>query len=311
MSMKHVKLGLLVVLVGAFGYRALAWQAARDERYAGRPLPAGVEVVRNVVYGNGGGRPLRLDILRPSDPDKSARPVIVYIHGGGWSGGSKAGAPPLLAELALRGYYCATIEYRLSQEARFPAQIQDCKTAIRFLRSKAKELGIDPNRIGVWGHSAGGHLAAMLGTTGDIKTFDTGSDWPQFSSRVQAVLDCFGPTDFARMADFPSRIDHNSAQSPESRLLGGPVAEKKAEVRAANPITYVSKDDSPFLIMHGDSDMLVPLNQSQLLFDALKKAGVDCSLHVIKGGGHGFGGKEIDRLTIEFFERTLKARKPD
>jgi acetyl esterase/lipase len=295
----------VVGIIGLLCFHAWATQIPPEERYAGRPLPPGVVVVRDVVYGKGGGRPLRLDILRLKAPAISPRPVVVYVHGGGWSGGSKAGAPPLLAELARRGYFCATIEYRLSQEARFPAQIQDCKAAIRFLRSHAKEYSIDPDRIGVWGHSAGGHLATLLGTAGDVKAFEGDGGSPEFSSRVQAVLDCFGPTDFARMADFPSRIDHNSPRSPEARLIGGPVQEKKAEVRAANPITFVSKDDPPFLIMHGDKDMIVPLNQSQLLLDALKKAGVQASLHIVKGGGHGFAGKEIDDLTIGFFDRVL------
>jgi acetyl esterase/lipase len=306
MLAKHSRSGWLILLAVLFGYQAYAWQTSAEERYGGRPLPPGVEVVRDVVYGKGGGRSLTLDILRLKESAKASQPVVVYVHGGGWSGGSKAGAPPLLAALAQRGYFCATIDYRLSQEARFPAQIEDCKCAIRFLRSRAREYNLNPDRIGVWGHSAGGHLVALLGTTGDVKDLEGDGGSPKVSSRVQAVLDCFGPTDFARMADFPSRIDHNSSNSPESRLVGGPVQQKKEEVRRANPITYVTKDDPPFLIMHGDQDPLVPLNQSQLLLDALKKAGVDASLHVVKGGGHGFGSKQIDEMTLAFFDRTLK-----
>lgn len=273
-------------------------------------LPQGTpeaDVVRDVEYGTGGGRGLKMHLVKPKSPPKDPMPVVVYIHGGGWRAGNRdAGVRPL-SRLASRGYFGATIEYRLSGEARFPAQIEDCKAAIRFLRSKAKEYGIDPDRIGVWGPSAGGHLVALLGTSGDVKELEGKGGAAEFSSRAQAVVDWFGPTDFLKMGK--NKIDHDAANSPESLLVGGPIQENKEKVAAANPITYVSKDDPPFLIMHGDKDDLVPLGQSELLHAALQKAGVESKLHVVPGAGHGFGGRELDAMVDEFLDRHLKGKK--
>lgn len=265
------------------------------------------DVVRDVEYGTGGGRPLKMHLVKPKSAPKEPMPVVVYIHGGAWRGGNRdAGVRPL-SRLAQRGYFGATIEYRLSGEARFPAQIEDCKAAIRFLRSKAREFGIDPDRIAAWGPSAGGHLAALLGTSGDAKDLDGKGGSGDASSRVQAVVDWFGPTDFLQMGK--NKIDHDAPNSPESLLVGGPIQENKDKVAAANPITYVSKDDPPFLIMHGDQDDLVPLSQSEHLLAALRKAGVDSTLHVVKGAGHGFGGRELDARVDEFLDKHLKGKK--
>ncbi len=270
------------------------------------PLPPDVELIRDVEYGTGGGRPLKMHVLRPKSPPKDAMPVVVWIHGGAWRAGNKDSGIGNLARFARRGYFCASIEYRLSQEAIFPAQIEDCKCAIRFLRAKAKEYNLDPNRIGVWGSSAGGHLVALLGTSGDVKELEGKGGWQEFSSRVNAVCDFFGPTDFLKMKDFPSNIDRNSPHCPEALLVGGPLEQNKDKVAKANPITYITKDDPPFLIMHGDKDPIVPFNQSELLYEALKKAGVDVTFHTVKGGGHGFGGPEIQRMVDEFFDKHLK-----
>jgi acetyl esterase/lipase len=137
---------------------------------------------------------------KPTSPAVKPMPVIVWIHGGAWIGGSKDSGIPLLLPFAKRGYFCASISYRFSKEAKFPAQIEDCKCAIRFLRAKAKEFNIDTERIGVWGESAGGHLAAMLGTAGDVKEFEGSGGWEGFSSRVSAVCDWFGPSDLLGQA---------------------------------------------------------------------------------------------------------------
>jgi acetyl esterase/lipase len=283
-----------------------AGEPAQRERPArGRVIPDDLELLRDVEFGKGGERTLKLDILRPKKAPAEPMPVIVYIHGGAWRAGSKNDMPGLCFPLAREGYLCASVEYRLSQEAIFPAQIEDCKCAIRFLRANAKQYGVNPDRIGVWGHSAGGHLVALLGTAGDVKELEGKGGWPDQSSRVQAVVDCFGPTDFTQMGNGP-QIAHNTPNSPESLLIGGPVQENKDKAAKANPITYVTKDDPPFLIMHGDKDPLVPLSQSEILSEALKKAGVDATLHVVKGGGHGFGGREIDEMTKAFFDKHLK-----
>lgn len=209
-----------------------------------------------------------------------------------------------------RGYAVASLNYRLSGHAAFPAQIEDCKAAIRWLRAHAKEYGLDPERFGVWGSSAGGHLVALLGTSGGEKSFDVGPS-AGVSSRVQAVCDYYGPTDLMRMDEKAApgaRMRHNDPESPESKLLGGPVQENKEKAARANPITYVAAGMPPFLIVHGDSDPVVAFNQSELLFDALKQAGGSVHLHCIKGAGHGqgFGGKEVGEMVSAFFERTLK-----
>jgi acetyl esterase/lipase len=266
----------------------------------------GVKAMRDLEYANVGGRSLRLDLYLPEKSD-GPLPLIVWIHGGAWQAGNKSGTPAL--PFVRRGYAVASIDYRLSQDAIFPAQIEDCKAAIRWLRAHAKEHGIDPAHIGVWGSSAGGHLVALLGTSGDVKELEGAAGNLDQSSRVQAVCDWFGPTDFCQMAAHAipgSKLVHNDPKSPESRLIGGPIQENKDKVARANPITYVSKDDPPFLIMHGDRDNLVPHHQSVLLNEALKKAGVDVTFKTVEGAGHGFGGPENTKMVEEFFDRTLK-----
>jgi dipeptidyl aminopeptidase/acylaminoacyl peptidase len=175
-------------------------------------------------------------------------------------------------------------------------------TAIRWLRAHASENGIDPNHIGVWGASAGGHLVALLGTTGDVRDFDTGEN-SGVSSRVQAVCDWCGPTDFTK------NPEADTPDSPIVRLLGGPIAKNIEKAQSANPIHYITKDDPPFLIVHGDKDPVVPLEQSQLLADALQKAGVHVKLQVLPGAGHGgpeFQTQEEREKLFFFFLKNLK-----
>ena len=291
------------------GLEIPAWskQQLRRALGGGRPerrIPPDVRFLQDLEYVPGGHERQKLDLYLPKDTDESDRPpLIVWIHGGAWLGGSKDRCPAL--RFLRKGYAVAGINYRLSQHAIFPAQIEDCKAAIRWLRANSKEHNLDPKRIGVWGSSAGGHLVALLGTTGNIKEFDKGQNL-KFSSRVQAVCDFFGPTDFTKMSSFPTKMKHDAPDSPEAKLVGGPVQECKEACRRANPITYVTKDDPPFLIMHGDKDPLVPHNQSELLFEALKKAGVQVKLHTVKGGGHGFSGPDIDKIVDDFFDKQLK-----
>lgn len=275
----------------------------------GRPaqVPDDVELVRDVEFGKGGERALKLHLLKPKSPPKDPLPAVIFVYGGGWKAGNREAGIRPLARLVGKGYVGASIEYRLSQEAKFPAQIEDCKCAIRFLRAKAKEYGIDPDRIGVWGPSAGGHLAALLGTSGGVKELEGSGGWADQSSRVQAVVDWFGPTDFLKMGK--NKIDHDAATSPESQLIGGAIQENQEKVAKANPITYVTKDDPPFLIMHGDKDDLVPLSQSEMLQEALQKAGVESTLHVVQGAGHGFGGPELMAKIDAFFDKHLKPKK--
>jgi len=279
----------------------------RPPRAQMQRVPEGVEAHRNIEYAQPNDTPLLLDLYVLKGATRPL-PLIVWIHGGAWRGGSKDRCPAL--RFSERGYVVASINYRLSQKAIFPAQIEDCKAAIRWLRANTAKYRIDPRRIGVWGSSAGGHLVALLGTSGDVKDLEgtVGGNLDQ-SSRVQAVCDFFGPTDFLQMDAHMiegSRLVHDSPESPESRLVGGPIQENKEEVSRADPITYVTEDDPPFLIMHGDRDPLVPLHQSELLNGALKKVNVDATFHVVKGAGHGFGGPEISRMVDQFFDKHLK-----
>jgi acetyl esterase/lipase len=289
------------------GLLALVVTAIAPMAWAGQPVPEAskMTLLRNAEYVPGGHERQKLDLYLPKEADPSRkRPLLVWIHGGAWLGGSKERPPAL--RFVEKGYAVASINYRLSQHAIFPAQIEDCKAAIRWLRTNAVKYGYDPNRIGVWGASAGGHLVALLGTTGDIKEFDVGPN-ANVSSRVQVVCDFFGPTDFTKMSGFPSTMKHDAPDSPEAKLVGGSVQENKDKAQRANPITYITKDDPPFLIVHGDKDPLVPHNQSEILLDALKKAGVEVTLYTVKGGGHGgFKDPQVDILVAQFFERHLR-----
>ena len=197
----------------------------------------------------------------------------------------------------------ASINYRLSQHALFPAQIEDCKAAIRWLRANAAKYNLDPDHIGVWGVSAGGHLVALLGTTGGVKEFEGKGGNLDQSSRVQASSTGAGRPDLATMGKLADKPD-----TVVARLIGGPAQENKEKARKASPITYVGKDAAPFLIMHGDKDDLVPLAQSEVLAEALKKAGVEVKLQVVKGSGHGgpaFISPESRKLIEDFFAKHL------
>jgi acetyl esterase/lipase len=283
------------------GVLGLLWIALMSSSALGQTLPEGAQALRDLAYVPGGHERQKLDLYLPSPEGK--HPLVIWVHGGAFRMGSKDPCPALW--LLQDGYAVASINYRLSQHALFPAQIEDCKAAVRWLRAHAAQYGLDSNHIGAWGASAGGHLAAMLGTAGAVKEFEKGPNL-ELSSWVQAVCDWFGPTDFTQMNKFPGRMDHDAADSPESQLIGGPVQENKEKARRANPITYVSREDPPFLIMHGDQDQLVPLNQSELLHAALQKAGVPVTFHVVQGTGHGFqGGPDLNRMVSEFFRKYL------
>lgn len=288
-----------------------ALQAQQSRRpMAMAPVPEGTKAWRDLVYVEGGHERHKLDLFVPENAS-GPLPLIIWVHGGGWQNGSKEGCPPLRAGYTTKGYAVASINYRLSGHAPFPAQIEDCKAAIRWLRAHAQEYGLDPKRFGAWGSSAGGHLVALLGTSGDVKEFDVGANLNQ-SSRVQAVCDYYGPTDFTVFVTTPGYERHADEESPEAKLLGGAVLKNRDNATRVNPITYVSRDDPPFLIVHGDQDRTVPLNQSELLFTAMKKAGTTVHFHTIHGAGHGngFGGRDLETMVSAFFERNLKAPSP-
>jgi len=272
-------------------------------------VPESVIVQRDVEYGKAGERSLKLDILRPRHPGDKPLPVIVWIHGGAWRGGDKAGGHGNLIPFVASGdYFGVSVGYRLSGEAIWPAQIHDCKAAIRFLKANAGKFNIDPDRIGVWGSSAGGHLVSLVGTSGDVKELEGENGSPGQSSRVACVVDYCGPSDFLAAAKYKRTglPSPGLATSPESLLLGGAIEEKKEEARAASPVTYASADDPPFLIVHGTEDFTVMIEQAELLQAALKKAGASSTFLRIQGAGHGFGGPEVSKRVQAFFDKHLR-----
>jgi acetyl esterase/lipase len=234
----------------------------------------------------------------------------MYIHGGGWVGGDHYG--PANFPFAAQGYFTVSMEYRLSTEAAFPAQIHDCKAAVRWLRANARQYNINPDKIGVWGTSAGGHLAALLGTSANAPELEGKGGSNHYSSSVQAVVDLFGGTDFSGII---GRTEYRLYMEVAERLVGGPLEEKEDVVRMANPIFYIRNNAPPFLIIHGERDQVVPFDQSQILYDALKRAGVEVSLIKVKDARHGFMNikEPIIRITRgnHVIIRKKKLKNPD
>ena len=204
-----------------------------------------------------------------------------------------------------------SINYRFSQQAIFPAQIYDCKAAVRWVRANANQYNFDPERIGAWGLSAGGHLVSLLGTAADVDSLegDVGSN-SQFSSQVQAVCDWYGPSNFPTLVDYPSNIDRTLPNSPEALLIGGAIPDNLEKARAASPITYVSGDEPPFFIMHGTENLTVPFHQSVELDSALQEFGDEVQFIPKENTGHGgglFTSASTNEEVLAFFETHLKS----
>jgi acetyl esterase/lipase len=276
-------------------------------------LPAGIKLERDISYIPNGDEAQRLDIYLPEKASEKPLPLVVHIHGGGWKGGSKY--PCSLAPMVNRGYVVASIEYRFSQKALFPAQIQDCQAAIRWLRANAKTYNIDPEHVGVVGGSAGGHLSALVATAGGKDAFPKIGGNDDQSDRVQCVIDIFGPTNFATVMEqavndknVKNIFAFNTPSDPYSSLIGVGLNEDKAKTDAVSPVTYVSEDNPPTLILHGTHDTLVPYAQSEELAAVLKAKGVPVWLQTLPGSGHGgggFGKPQIVSLMQNFFDKYL------
>ena len=257
-----------------------------DEPPAEIGSPSTVTVARITGY-----RALRMDLRRP--PVDGPVPVVVWIHGGGWRNGSRDELPDVLAaagfrdRLLRRGYAVADVDYRLSGEAIFPAQLHDVKAAVRWLRAHATLLGLAAERFVAWGESAGGHLAALTGLVTD-PALEGDVGLTGVSSAVQAVVDWYGP---AVMELFLAKKPPNGPGSmPVEKLLGGVLAERLAEAAVASPVTYVRPDAPPFLLMHGTADTVVPPAHSERLASALREAGAVAELVPVPGVGHVFAG---------------------
>ena len=270
---------------------------------AATPAPASssgeeIQVHTTIAYAPRVGRGHLLDLYVPGRRATSRRPLLIVMGGSGWFGDDgKAYASSLAPFFTAAGFVVAGVSTRSSAQAHFPAQVHDVKAAIRWLRAHADSYGIDPRRIAVLGDSSGGWTAAMAGLAGHALEGRVGVTGPP--SDVQAVVDLYGPTDFAQMdehmlpgacasfnASFGLTDCHADPRSPESALLGCPILTCPSAVRAANPITYVTKDAPPFLIAHGTLDGLVPLHQSTLLFEALDAAGAAATYYQVPGAGH-------------------------
>lgn len=289
-----------VTVVGALlaltGCHAAGSSSADGRRHAGAPGAVPAPAVADVAYAPRSGTE-RLDLWLPPSTTPPA-PLVVYVHGGAFSGGDQHEVSDLVPSLLDAGYAVASVSYRLTSEAGFPAGVQDVKAAVRWLRANAGTYGIDPAHFAAWGRSAGGTLVGLLGTTGDQATLfdDPGLGNAGTSSAVQAVVDWFGPIDFSEMEpqaievskSCRDRLDHAAADSPESRWMGAQITTIPGRVAQANPLTYLgtARTVPPFSIAHGDADCVVPWLQSQMLADALSADGQHPQLTILKGARH-------------------------
>jgi acetyl esterase/lipase len=269
--------------------------------------------IRALEYANVDGKSLLMDLRLPDEG--TLHPVILYLHSGAWITGDRGGGPAIRE--AARGYAVASIDYRLAPQYTWPAQLEDCKAAVRWLRANAERFHLDPNRIAVFGTSAGGHLGAMLGTTRDRPEFEglqLGN--PQFSSAVSAVIDLYGPSDLVKLDQqklvcFPG-LNGNDSFMPPSLLLGCAIQQCKEKAATANPITYVAETNPPFLIMHGLRDCLVPWQQSQILHEALRGKGVDSTLLLLPTAQHAdrqFEDAQHQKFVDDFLDRNLRPKR--
>jgi acetyl esterase/lipase len=267
-------------------------------------IPASVMFEEDISYSSPGGERLALDMARPKDA-KGLSPAIVCIHGGGFRAGNRQHHDALCIQLAERGYVAVTVTYRLAPKHQFPAAVNDVKAAVRWLRANAAKYGIDPNRIGATGDSAGGHLALFLGLTGDVAEFDAaaGGNTDQ-SSRVNCVVDVYGPSDFTKSYD--KSVD---AAEVLPLFLGGDLKTALHQHIVASPLNWVTPNAAPTLAIHGTKDAYVAHEQAVWLIDRLKSAGVDAKLLTLEGAGHGFKGgdaKRAQEAMFAFFEEHLK-----
>jgi acetyl esterase/lipase/esterase/lipase superfamily enzyme len=313
---------LVIAAAQVRGAAPAATAAALTPTVAPRGGPGGAEipggppgallrlsVARGIEYARVGSRVLALDLYRDAAA-KDAQPLIVWVHGGGWIMGDRFPTPA--ARLVANGYVVASVDYRLAGEARFPAQLHDIKAAVRWLRANASRYNLDANHIGAWGSSAGAHLVALLGTTADVKELEGTEGNLEQSSRVQAAVDFYGPIDLMRMDETASKPKSDAPDLAEAILLGGPMSQNMAKALAANPITYISKDDAPFLIVQGTNDKIVPARQSEFFQVALKTAGVENDLEYVIGAGHMMSQVQtpaVAEMVNSFFDKHLRGGK--
>jgi acetyl esterase/lipase len=274
--------------------------------------PEGVEFTRDVVYGKGGGEELKLNLARPKPrerEDKSVRrPCVVVIHGGGWAAGNREGHNDITWQFAQRGYVSATVSYRFAPKHPFPAQVEDVKCAVRFLRAHGDEYGIDPKRIGAVGFSAGAHLSMMLAVMGREDGLEGQGGSPDQSSQVQAAVAYFGPTDLLS-PDVPA-----VTLDILKKFIGGTAAERRDAYRKASPINYVTPGDAPMLLFQGTADPLVPYTQAVRMAEAMHETGVTGRVELLPGQSHGWGEPTLRHTvaaTFAFFDEHLRNERTE
>lgn len=268
-------------------------------------VPDDVVFEPGIEYTNPDGQHLQLDLARPKQGD-GPFPAILCIHGGGFRAGKRESYDVLCIRLAQQGYVAVTVTYRLAPKYPFPAAVNDCKAAVRWLRANAAKYRIDLNRIGVTGGSAGGHLAQFLGVTADIQEFEGDGGNPEQASKVACVVNVYGPSDFTK--SYGKSVD---AAEVLPLFLGGNLETARRQHLRASPLYWVTPNAAPTLCIHGTQDKYVAHEQSVWLVDKLKSAGVEAELLTLDGAGHGFKGKDAEtaeKALITFFDRQLKKK---
>lgn len=270
-------------------------------------LPFHTDIELGVQYGEVNGRALLLDLAYPRStpgmPGPLRMPAIIEVHGGGWQVGTRDIGRGLL--MPLQGFFYASIDYRMSDEAQFPAQIHDVKAAIRWLRAHADHYHIDPDRIGLWGGSAGGHLVTLAGLSADVPALEGNCGWPGYTTRVRAVAAVNPPVDMlVSEDDWPWLY---TPGGPAECLFGGPLRGHADLVRSASPLTYLTAAAPPVLLLHGTVDDIVPFSQSKMLFDALQKLDVEATLVAFEGVDHALYGHTVQiwEYLMAFFKKHL------
>ena len=271
------------------------------------PKPANVRIYPDLPYVQSGHPRQKLDLYLPFPVPADPMPLIVYFHGGGWQKGSKADGRRFAFRMTAQGYAVACMDYRLSSDELFPAQVEDCKAAVRWLRANAARYRLDPEHVGAMGVSAGGYLAAILGVTRTTQLFEIGDHLDQ-SSGVQAVCDFFGPADLVSL--YECSVSAGTPQADEVvKLLGGDPHIQVIQARKSSPATHLTGNTPPFLLIHGTNDTVVPPAQSRFLYDLLVKQEIPVHLHLIHEAGHtgpAFVAPDINAMVDDFFARTLK-----